>query len=34
MIGGLYSTMDIHRNQFIEDMVFLNPNEKFKKLYE
>ncbi len=33
MISGFYSSMDIHKNQFMEDMVSLNPTEKYQKLY-
>ncbi len=33
LICGLYSTMDLSRPQFMEDMVFGNPKEKYNKLY-
>ena len=34
MLNGLYSTMELSKQQFMEDMVFVNPEEKKKKLYE
>ena len=34
MLNGLYSTMQLSKQQFMEDMVFSNPEEKKKKLYE
>lgn len=34
MITGLYSTMELSRKEFFEDMIFTNPEEKKKKLFE
>lgn len=30
----MHSTMDISKNQFLDDVVTCNPKEKYKKLYE
>lgn len=34
MLTGLYSTMELSKQQFMEDMVFTHPEDKKKKLYE
>ena len=34
MVTTLYSTMDIHKNQLMDDFVCGNPQEKYKKLYD
>ena len=34
MYNGLYSTMELSKQQFMEDMVFAKAEEKKKKLYE
>lgn len=30
----MHSTMDISKQQFMDDVVTLNPKEKYKKLYD
>lgn len=34
MVTSLYSTMEISKQQLNEDMVFRNPEEQRKKLYD
>jgi hypothetical protein len=34
MLTNLYSTMELSRNLFLDDMIFNNVEDKKKKLYE
>lgn len=34
MVTGLYSTMEISRQQLTEDMIFHNPQEQRRRLYD